>query len=81
MVTLFWDYAGAITTTKKKVRRVRRLSNPRPVPESLASISVASDTEMLKAKGLDLEILSLKRRAADAEAQVSRLQEERKWAL
>lgn len=36
---------------------------------------------MLKAKGLDLEILSLKRRTADAEAQVSRLQEERKWAL
>jgi len=81
VVTLFWDYATALATTPKKVKRVRRLSNPRPVPESLASLSVASDTEMLKAKGLDLEILSLKRRAAAAEAQVARLQEERKWAL
>lgn len=68
-------------TPRKKVKRVRRLSNPRPVPESLASISVASDTEMLRAKGLELEILSLKRRGAAAEAQVARLQEERKWAL
>jgi hypothetical protein len=81
VVTLFWEYAAGMAPTKKKVKRVRRLSNPRPVPESLASLSVASDTEMLKAEGLDLEILSLKRRAAEAEAQVARLQEERKWAL
>jgi len=85
IVTLFWNYVNQQTDTYeegsgRKRRRVRRLSNPRPPNVVLPSLTNKQNGNAPRTAP-DEDIASLKRRLAQAEATVRRVQEERQWAM
>ena len=88
VVTLFWNYVNQQSETtedeghrkRRKSTRTRRLSNPRPPNPAWASITRPKDGDMQDGAS-DKDTASLKRRIAEAEATVRRVQEERKWAM
>lgn len=89
VVTLFWTYVNQENARwnaewekdqarRKKRAARRRISDPaRPTP----SIAAAADDKDLQNAGSDSDVLSLKRKLAQAEADIRRLQEERQWSM
>ncbi|KAG8813097.1 hypothetical protein FRC17_001677 [Serendipita sp. 399] len=93
VVTLFWAYVTQETARvdrevarkrRSRLSRSRRISDPQPpapsVAEALAREAAEADAQMIK-NGADPELVALTRKVAQAEAEVSRAHEERKWAI
>ncbi|KAG8853727.1 hypothetical protein FRB91_004429 [Serendipita sp. 411] len=93
VVTLFWAYVTqesakhnreVAAKKRKRVTRGRRISNPQPpapsVAEALAKEAAEADAEMIR-NGADPGLVALTRKLAQAEAEVGRAHEERKWAI
>ncbi|CAG7854899.1 SubName: Full=Uncharacterized protein {ECO:0000313/EMBL:CCA77761.1} [Serendipita indica DSM 11827] len=88
VVTLFWAYinqesiqnARVVSRKRKKSTRSRRLSDPRRPDESLAGTTTVNPMENMQNSG-EADIPTLTRQLAQAEADVRRVQEERKWAI
>ncbi|KIM30596.1 hypothetical protein M408DRAFT_15541 [Serendipita vermifera MAFF 305830] len=88
VVTLFWNYVNQHAEAtesegrrrRKKSSRSRRLSDPRPPSPTWASLP-GPNGELAIDGASDKDTVSLKRRIAEAEATVRRVQEERQWAL
>jgi len=91
VVTLFWTYVNQenqrwnLEYEKDQARRKRkalkrRISDPQPLDASLAAQTAAIDTGLVQNGGPDQDEVILKRKLAQAEAEVNRLQEERKWS-
>lgn len=92
VVTLFWTYVNQenqrwnLEYEKDQARRKRRslkrrISDPRPPNPALAAQTAAIDADLVQNGDPDKDALILKRRIAQAEAEVNRLQEERKWSM
>jgi hypothetical protein len=92
VVTLFWAYVNQenqrwnLEYEKDQARRKRkslkrRISDPRPPNPELAAQAAAIDADLVQNGGPDKDTLILKRRLAQVEAEVNRLQEERKWSM
>jgi hypothetical protein len=88
IVTLFWNYVNDQSDSyardgdrrRRKSTRARRLSDPRPPNPAWSSLAGKQSGEAFQTPS-DQEMASLKRRLAQAEATVRRVQEERKWAM
>lgn len=88
VVTLFWNYVNQhVEATENERRRrrrksirTRRLSDPRPPNPAWSSGNGLGNGNTLESAS-DKDTASLKRRIAEAEATVRRVQEERKWAM
>jgi hypothetical protein len=90
VVTLFWTYVNQeslefekqrVKKLKRKTTPKRRISDPRPPNPSWRSSIADTGDIVLQAQGLDKDTVVLMRKTASAEAEVKRLQEERKWAM
>ncbi|PVG00346.1 hypothetical protein CPB86DRAFT_773802 [Serendipita vermifera] len=90
VVTLFWTYVNQESIEferqrakrlKREARPKRRISDPRPPNPNWRSSIADSGDIVLQAQGLDKDTVVLMRKTASAEAEVKRLQEERKWAI
>ena len=87
IVTLFWNYVNEQSDNyardggrRRKSTRARRLSDPRPPNPAWSSLAGKQSGEAFHTPS-DQEVAVLKRRLAQAEATVRRVQEERKWAM
>lgn len=91
VVTLFWLYVNQENErwnleyekdqTRRKKRASRRISDPRPPNPELTTQAAAINAEALQNGDADTETVVLKRKLAQAEADINRLQEERKWSM
>lgn len=92
VVTLFWTYVNQeserwnLEYEKDQARRrrrstKRRISDPRPPNAELTAQAAALNAEALQNGDADEDTVVLKRKLAQAEADINRLQEERKWSM